>query len=113
MRVYKLDGGLICRCGHIWEEHHQGIVMNKEYLDFPLVIRGHIAQECEHNQLNGTYFLNKGEKKVCMCNNFVPRSNNVMKIVKEWRRNHGQPEEYDTHTKAERRRPNDIHPREI
>jgi hypothetical protein len=90
--VYKLDENLMCRCGHTWEEHHHGVVMNKEYFDFPLTIMGCIAQECEHNQTNGKWYLNKGEKKYCGCNNFVPRSFNVLKLVKEWRHKHGQPD---------------------
>jgi hypothetical protein len=91
MIVYKLDEHLLCRCGHEWEEHHHGVVMNLAYNDYPLNIRGCIAQECEHNQVNGEYFLNKGEKKYCKCNNFSPRSYNVLKIVKAWRVAHGQP----------------------
>ena len=88
--VYKLDENLICRCGHTWEDHHHGCVMNMEYADYPLNIRGCIAQECEYNQRYGQFMPRKGEKKMCICSNFVPRSHNVMKIVNEWRRKHGQ-----------------------
>lgn len=84
MRVYNLDEHLICRCGHEWEEHHHGCVMNPKYFDYPLNIQGIIAQECEHNQTNGEYFLNKGEKKHCKCGNFKPRARNVQKLVDDW-----------------------------
>lgn len=88
VRVYQLDEHLMCYCGHEWEDHHHGVVMNPEYFDHPLTIRGCMAQECEHNQVNGEYFLNKGEKKYCECPNFKPRARNVQKIVEEWRKNH-------------------------
>lgn len=89
MRVYKLDEHLICRCGHEHQEHHQGCVMNQKYFDYPLTIMGCIAQECEHNQTNGEYFFNKGEKKYCMCNSFRPRARNVQKLVDEWVKKNG------------------------
>lgn len=82
--VYKLDENLVCKCGHIWEEHHHGVVLNPKYYDYPLTIRGCIAQECEHNQVNGDYFLNKGETTYCKCDSFRPKSVNVQKLVKEW-----------------------------
>lgn len=82
--VYKLDENLVCRCGHLWEEHHHGCVMNPKYDTYPLNITGLIAQECEHNQVNGEYFLNRGETKYCHCNSFKPRSHNVQKLVDEW-----------------------------
>ena len=86
--VYNLDENLVCTCGHTWEEHHHGFVMNPEYKDYPLNINSQIAQECEHNQVNGDYFLNKGEKQYCMCSNFKPRARNVQKIVNEWIEKH-------------------------
>jgi len=88
MRVYALDENLICTCGHKWEEHHHGCVMNPEYFDYPLTIQGLIAQECEHNQVNGEYFMNKGDKKYCKCPGFKPRARNVQKLVDEWNKNH-------------------------
>ena len=92
MIVRKLDRTLMCWCGHDWEEHHHGVVMNKEYFDYPLNIDGCIAQECEHNQVNGEYFLRKGEKTYCECPGFRPRSGYVKNLVKAWRKAHGQPE---------------------
>jgi len=89
VRVYKLDENLTCWCGHSWEEHHHGAVMNPQYFDYPLTIGGMIANECEHSQVNGSYFLRKGEKKHCLCNNFKPRARNVQKLVDEWVKKHG------------------------
>ena len=82
MRVYKLDENLECRCGHIWEEHHHGVVQNPEYFDYPLTINGCIAEECEHNQVNGQYFGKREE--TCYCNGFKPRATNVQRILDEW-----------------------------
>jgi hypothetical protein len=90
VRVYKLDENLVCWCGHTWEDHHHGCVMNPEYFDYPLTIRGCIAQECEYNQRYGVYTPKKGEK-ACDCPNFKPRAHNVKKLVQEWRKAHGQP----------------------
>jgi hypothetical protein len=88
--VYTLDENLMCWCGHSWEEHHSGCVMNKDYVDYPLNIDGCIAQECEHNQVNGEYFLRRGEKKYCMCRGFHPRARNVQKMVDEWVKKHDE-----------------------
>ena len=66
------------------------MVMNSEYLTYPLVFGGMIAGECEYTQVNGSYFLPKDEKKFCMCDNFKPRAFTVRKMVDEWRRKHGQ-----------------------
>jgi hypothetical protein len=87
--IYKLDENLLCTCRHTWDEHHHGVVMNMQYNDYPLNIQGLIAQECEHNQVNGEYFYNRGEKKYCMCNGFKPRARNVQKLVDEWVKLHG------------------------
>jgi hypothetical protein len=88
MIVHKLDENLRCYCKHTWDEHHHGCVMNPEYFEYPLTIMGCIAQECEHNQTNGEWYLNKGEKKYCRCNSFRPSSTYVQKLVKEWREKH-------------------------
>ncbi len=89
MRVYNLDENLICKCGHTWEYHHHGFVMNKEYFDYPLTIRGCIAEECEYNQRYGVYFPKKGEQ-ACICSNFHPRAKNVQKTVDEWIKKHNR-----------------------
>lgn len=88
MIVHKLDENLRCYCKHTWDEHHRGCVMNQEYFDYPLTIMGCVAQECEHNQVNSEYFLNKGEKKHCVCNSFRPSSTYVQRLIKQWHEKH-------------------------
>ena len=88
--VYKLDEWLVCRCKHTWDVHHHGVVLNPEYNDYPLNINGCIAEECEYNQFEGYFVPKDKEKAMCRCNNFVPRSFNVLKLVNEWRKKHGQ-----------------------
>ena len=44
----------ICKCGHKWDEHHLGIVLNKEY--FKATGESYVPQECEYygcNELGG------------------------------------------------------------
>jgi len=86
--VYKIDENLECKCGHTWEDHHHGCVMNPEYFDYPLTIRGCIGQECEYNQRYGQFIPRFGEKEMCECSNFKPKSRNVQKIVNEWVKKH-------------------------
>lgn len=88
MRVYKLDENLVCRCGHTWENHHHGCVMNNKYATYPLNLNGLIAQECEYNQMEGYFMPQKGEKTMCKCSSFKPRSHNVQKLVNEWIKTH-------------------------
>ena len=40
----------ICVCGHKWEEHHLGIVMNPDYVKGTK--EGYIPDECEHYGFN-------------------------------------------------------------
>ena len=40
----------VCVCGHSWEEHHLGWVLNTEYLQ--QTKEGYIPQECEHYGFN-------------------------------------------------------------
>lgn len=88
MIVRTIDENILCFCKHPWEDHHHGCVMNPEYYDYPLTIRGCIGQECEWNQVNGQYFLRKGEKKYCKCDSFRPSSKYIQRLVKEWQDNH-------------------------
>lgn len=88
MIVHDLNENLMCRCGHTWEQHHHGVVMNPLYADYPLTIRGCIAEECEYNQVNGGYFSRNDEKEYCGCNLFKPSSHNVQKLVDEWVKTH-------------------------
>lgn len=40
----------ICVCGHSWEEHHLGVVMNRDYTR--QTGEGYVPQECEHFGFN-------------------------------------------------------------
>jgi hypothetical protein len=40
----------ICVCGHPWDEHHLGIVMNNEYYD--ATHEAYVPEECEHYGFN-------------------------------------------------------------
>ncbi len=49
----------ICKCGHSWEEHHLGCVMNMEYAD--ATHEAYIPQECEafgFNECGGLMYEN-------------------------------------------------------
>jgi len=44
----------ICKCGHSWEDHHLGFVLNEEYYEQTNEI--YVPQECEYygcNQYGG------------------------------------------------------------
>jgi hypothetical protein len=41
----------ICKCGHSWEDHHLGCVMNKEYGD--ATQEAYVPQECCTKTANG------------------------------------------------------------
>ena len=40
----------VCICGHSWDEHHLGFVMQQEYLE--QTREGYLPQECEHYGFN-------------------------------------------------------------
>ena len=40
----------MCVCGHSWEDHHLGMVMNSDY--FEATKEAYIAQECEFYGFN-------------------------------------------------------------
>ena len=42
----------VCKCGHSWEKHHLGIVMNNQYIEETK--EGYIPQECEVGGFNET-----------------------------------------------------------
>jgi hypothetical protein len=87
MIVRKMDYDSRCFCGHKFENHHHGCVMNPEYFDYPLNVDGVIGQECEYNQRYGQYFPKRGEKP-CRCANFRPSSKYIQQLVKEWHEKH-------------------------
>ena len=72
-----------CQCGHSWETHHLGCVMNPSYYTYPLTIRGCAAQECEKDQINGSFLV--PVSKACLCGHFRPKSKKLQKLIKEWR----------------------------
>jgi hypothetical protein len=59
----------ICVCGHSWEDHHLGIVMNEEYRND--THEAYLPQECEHfgfNETSGLEFVDG--KWVNHCQNY-------------------------------------------
>jgi hypothetical protein len=42
----------ICKCGHSWDRHHLGVVMNRDYGD--ATGEAYVPQECEHFGFNET-----------------------------------------------------------
>lgn len=40
----------ICKCGHSWEDHHLGMVLNVNY--FRQTKEPYVPQECEHYGFN-------------------------------------------------------------
>jgi len=48
----------ICKCGHSWEEHHLGVVMNQDYSK--QTGEAYVPQECEHfgfNEVGGLEYV--------------------------------------------------------
>ena len=59
----------MCVCGHPWDEHHLGVVMNREYAE--ATGEAYVPQECEHfgfNERGGLGFVNG--KWVDHCHNY-------------------------------------------
>jgi hypothetical protein len=51
IRRYSGEGRSgICKCGHNWDEHHLGVVMNREH--FESTKEAYVPQECEHYGCN-------------------------------------------------------------
>ena len=53
----------ICICGHSFDEHHLGMVLNPEYLQ--QTGEFYIPEECEHYGFNETGGLDKDGKEHC------------------------------------------------
>lgn len=69
--VPKIRTGM-CKCGHSWEEHHLGMVLNTEAMkvyaeyDSPL----YVPQECEHygsNEAGGLKYDEENDVWVAHC----------------------------------------------
>lgn len=59
----------ICICGHSWEEHHLGVVMNREYAE--KTGEAYLPQECEaygFNEVGGLKYENG--KWIDHCQNY-------------------------------------------
>lgn len=59
----------ICKCGHSWEDHHLGMIMNKDYLDALHKIDPkhppYIAEECEYYGFNECGGLDRNGNHHC------------------------------------------------
>lgn len=53
----------VCICGHTWNDHHLGIVMNPDYVDETQ--EGYIPQECEFYGWNETGGLDENGQPHC------------------------------------------------
>jgi hypothetical protein len=53
----------ICRCGHSWEDHHLGVVMNREYGE--ATGEAYVPQECEFFGFNETGGLDADGNNHC------------------------------------------------
>ena len=42
-----------CVCGHSWDDHHHGMVLNPKFIDDYRVVDGCLGEECEATQLHG------------------------------------------------------------
>lgn len=78
---------LKCECGHSWERHHHGCVMNIDYAEYPLALNGVIAQECEQHEVNGNPLL-KDMRKACRCGRFKPIDKEWIRRIAQWKANH-------------------------
>lgn len=62
-----------CKCGHSWEDHHHGCIMNPGY---PMddhtrgICGGLMAQECEATQCNGAWLVER-KKDRCYCGRYT------------------------------------------
>lgn len=62
-----------CTCGHSWEDHHHGCIMNPEFPGecHPFgICRGVTGDECEATQFEGRYTGLKGGK-MCVCQGYA------------------------------------------
>ena len=63
-----------CTCGHSWEQHHHGCIMNPKYFDYQDahdygVCGGVVGQECERTELNGIRI--REDEPECFCGGYV------------------------------------------
>ena len=58
-----------CKCGHTWEDHHHGCIMNLRYPSEDHrrgICRGVMAQECEAEQFESKPLV----KDACYCSQY-------------------------------------------
>ena len=55
----------ICVCGHKWDDHHLGIVLNPDYSD--QTQEGYLPGECEAHGFNETGGLGPDGEYHCFC----------------------------------------------
>lgn len=70
-----------CLCGHTWDDHHHGCVMNPDYYDSPMTFQGLMAQECEATQTNGDWH-SEDPADHCHCSNYEPNDFDLIKASK-------------------------------
>jgi hypothetical protein len=57
-----------CLCGHSWEDHHHGCIMNPKVPSEDHkrgICRGVMAQECEATQVNGEWLVEDDLRCYC------------------------------------------------
>lgn len=83
-----------CTCGHTWDDHHHGVVMNPKYQHHPLTYHGVMAQECEATQTNGQWHDDKIEGR-CYCGHYEARDLNMLMAAKTFDNHLMQQEAFD------------------
>lgn len=65
----------VCQCGHYWQDHHNGVVMNPEYAALCVEWKQppYIPQECEYYGCNEDGGLD--DRGLPHCGSFVDRDN--------------------------------------
>lgn len=53
----------ICKCGHSWEDHHLGVVLNQEYAE--QTKEAYLPEECEYFGFNEMGGLNTDGNDHC------------------------------------------------
>lgn len=76
----------VCLCGHSWESHHLGMVMNEEY--FTLTGEATVPQECEYYGCNETGGQDASGN--LHCNWYADRYNPDSAVQLKWVAEHGR-----------------------
>jgi hypothetical protein len=72
----------ICKCGHSWEDHHLGMVMQQQYIE--QTHEGYIPQECEafgFNETGGMKYDEIKEEWVDHCQYYSDTKENNLEIL--------------------------------